>query len=80
MDVATIQKHLDQVNGHVETGERHLARQKEIIASLSGRDREMAEAILETFEQSQSMHLEHQESLRTQLARARKRASEEARR
>jgi hypothetical protein len=60
---ATLLDHLAYVEHHIRDGERHLSRQREIVDELERHGRgdsetaKMARFTLETFEMSQSMHL-----------------------
>ena len=68
--------HLAQVERHVSEGERHLLRQREIVAELErhgrghSRTASMARVILKTFEQAQSAHLNDRARLMLELATA----------
>jgi endonuclease/exonuclease/phosphatase family metal-dependent hydrolase len=70
MDIEMIMQHLTQAREHVALGERHIARQHEIIAEikLRGADPKEVERLLAAFEQSQAMHLSHRDRLDLQLA------------
>lgn len=67
---------LAQADRHVREGERHLLRQREIVAELErhghghSRTANMAKVILETFEQAQSAHLNDRARLLLELATA----------
>ncbi len=60
---------LAQVERHVELGERHLARQRELIAQLErdGRDTRQAKALLRAFEETQALHIQHWDRLKRRL-------------
>lgn len=68
--------HLARAERHIREGERHLLRQREIVAELErhghGRSRTASTArdILHTFEQAQSAHLNHRVRLKLDLATA----------
>jgi DNA repair protein RadC len=55
--------HLAQVERHIREGERHLSRQREIVAELErhgrghSRTTQMARDLLDSFEMAQSAHL-----------------------
>lgn len=50
---------------HVAQGERHVARQKEIIAELrlAGRPTALAETLLASFEQALASHISHRDRI-----------------
>lgn len=65
--------HLLQVEHHVMQGERHVERQREIVAKLEQIDPEEAARALELlaqFEQMQAMHIADRERLRHELGKA----------
>jgi hypothetical protein len=49
------------VEGHVQLGQRHIARQHEIIAHLAagGHPTDLAESLLQSFEEALLSHREH---------------------
>ncbi|TIW61027.1 MAG: hypothetical protein E5V49_13125 [Mesorhizobium sp.] len=51
---------------HVLLGERHIARQREIVADFHDRGfrADLAEELLELFEQMQLLHIDHRDRLR----------------
>jgi hypothetical protein len=55
------------VDRHVAEGERHISGQRALIRRLhhAGRDTTLAESVLDTLEQSQQLHVEHRDRLRT---------------
>jgi hypothetical protein len=63
MNRAALLSHLAYAERHIRDGERHLLRQREIVAELErhghgkSRTAQMARDILETFETAQSKHL-----------------------
>jgi len=63
MNRATLLDHLAYIERHIREGERHLSRQREIVDELERHGRgnsetaKMARFTLETFEMSQSTHL-----------------------
>jgi hypothetical protein len=63
--VAMLGKHLAQVEEHVALGDRHLSRQREIIARLArgGHDTAAAVALLKQFEEIQELHCAHRDRL-----------------
>jgi hypothetical protein len=70
MDRAAALARLATAERHVKLGERHLSRQRELVAYLIryGRDAAAAEALLATFEQSQALHVADRDRLRDELA------------
>lgn len=67
-----IEQHLAQAEGHVTLGERHIARQKEIVAEME-RDghvdgAETARDLLATFETTQRSQVENRDRRRAELA------------
>jgi antitoxin (DNA-binding transcriptional repressor) of toxin-antitoxin stability system len=60
---------LAMTEGHVARGERHIARQHEIIAELTrdGHDITRAEALLAAFEQTQRLHVADRDRLKKEL-------------
>ncbi len=69
MDRETIQLHLAQSEMHVCGGERHVARQREIVAELKddGRDLETALNLLARFEELYAWHLIDRDRIRREL-------------
>jgi len=55
----------------VAGGDRHITRQKQLIAELErdGHDGEAARALLVQFESTQALHIAHRDRLRRQLER-----------
>jgi hypothetical protein len=74
MDRELLRENLRLAESHVELGEHHISRQRELIAGLekSGHDVSLARALLQTFEQSQSMHIADRERLRAELAESKR--------
>ena len=72
MNRAALWAHLVQAEKAVEQGERHLARQRRLIASLErdGHDAKAAYALLATFENSQALHVFDRDRLRREWAQA----------
>jgi HEAT repeat protein len=69
---AMIERHLTQAEGHVALGERHIARQIEIVAELERDGHEQtaiaARELLAMFEQTHKSHVEDRDRLRAELA------------
>jgi hypothetical protein len=65
MDREMLHRHLKMATGHAEEGERHIARQKVILADFefAGRDTTEAKRLLINFEESQDLHLAHIERI-----------------
>jgi hypothetical protein len=65
-----LEENLRLAETHVALGEQHLLRQRELIVELEkgGHDTSLAQSLLQTFEQSQTMHLADRERLRRELA------------
>jgi hypothetical protein len=76
MNRATLLAHLAHAERHIRDGERHLSRQREIIDALehhghgNSETAKMARFTLETFEMSQSMHLNDRAHLLQELGTA----------
>jgi hypothetical protein len=60
MDRTTVCERLEQARRHVEAGERHISRQREIVSELErdGREADRTGRLLATFEELQKIHLE----------------------
>jgi hypothetical protein len=60
---------LAMTDAHIALGERHVARQKEIIAELrlAGHSTALAETLLISFEQSLVSHIEHHDRILAEL-------------
>ena len=71
MDRNTLELHLRQARAHVAQGEKHIARQRAVVASLEagGHDSEAARELLATFEDSQVMHVADVARLENELDR-----------
>ena len=69
MDRAMVLDHLATALRHVSEGERHIAQQHEIIASLEGDgfDTSAAKAVLLQFEELQGMHIADRDRLKKEL-------------
>ena len=66
MDKETIRRKLELANQHVELGERHIIRQREIVAEFE-RDQDAARALLATFEEIQITHVADRDRLQDLL-------------
>ena len=64
--------HLDMAMRHVADGERHIARQKEIITRLAGwgRSTDLADRLLAVFEMTLAEHRRHLGEIQAHLRRA----------
>ena len=69
MGLSLIQVHLALLEEQVVQGDRHIARQRDIVELLSrgGYDTADARALLQEFEESQAMHLADRDRLRAEL-------------
>lgn len=69
MDRNVILEHLEQARRHVAEGERHLARQRELIADLEGSAHDVAAArqLLSQFEEMQTLHIADRDRLEKEL-------------
>jgi hypothetical protein len=70
MDRAMILEHLELAQRHVAEGERHVARQKEIVAELANdaHGTTATRALLIQFEEMQAPHVADRDRLRAELA------------
>lgn len=70
MDHAILREHLALVEQHIRDGERHIGRQRQLIAELqrSGHDSSTAQDLLRSYEQSQSLHIAKRDRMRQELA------------
>jgi hypothetical protein len=70
MDRAMLKVHLDMAERHVLDGERHIARQRKIVAELErdGHDSDHATRLLRSFEQTQALHVADRDRRRKVLA------------
>jgi hypothetical protein len=73
MDPAMIRRHLELAERHVRDGERHIARQREIVRKLELRNPEsitlgIARGLLEEVERAQGIHVADQDRLRGMLS------------
>ena len=69
MDRAMLKQHLAQAEGHIALGERHIVRQRKLVAELEQKGCDTAEAkrLLASFEELQAMHIADRDRLRRQL-------------
>ena len=69
MNRAMLLEHLATALRNVSDGERHIAQQHQIIASLEcdGLDHSAAKAVLLQFEELQDMHIAERDRLKTEL-------------
>jgi hypothetical protein len=69
MDRDVLRLHLELAERHVAEGERHLARQREIVAELAGDGHDLASAksLLAQFEAMQRSHIEDRDRIRAEL-------------
>jgi hypothetical protein len=69
MDRTMLQDHLAPAERHVIEGERHIARQRELVAELKrdGHDSDLAQSLLRSFEELQAMHVADRGRLRKEL-------------
>ncbi len=70
MERAMIERHLVQAEEHVLLGEKHILRQREILAELDrgGHDTTQAAALLVTLEESQILHVADRDRLKEERA------------
>ena len=69
---AAMMEHILQAEHHVMLGERHIERQREIVAKLEKTDPQeasRARALLAQFEELQVMHITDRDRLRNELAK-----------
>jgi hypothetical protein len=71
MDRTILVEHLAEVDRHVALGEKHIRRQREIVAEVRqrGDDVTRSEILLGLFEEMQQTHLEDRRRIRDELAR-----------
>ena len=69
VDKATIERDLAQTQGHVSQGEKHIARQRGLIAQLDrdGHDTATAREFLDRLFETQALHVAHRNRLRREL-------------
>ncbi|MBV8534283.1 MAG: hypothetical protein JO128_01750 [Alphaproteobacteria bacterium] len=70
MDRRMLLEHLAMANRHVEKGERHVRRQRELVAELErdGHNTVEAKKLLEQFEKLQEMHKADRDRIERELA------------
>ena len=70
MDRAMQLRHLEQAERHVAQGAQHIAEQEARIASFIRRGQDAAEArkLLDNFNASQVLHVQHRDRIRQELA------------
>ena len=70
MDRQMLLAHLAQANEHVEMGERHVGRQRELVAELDrdGHSTTEAKKLLKQFEQMLAMHKSDRDRIERDLA------------
>jgi propanediol utilization protein len=69
MDRKIVEDHLKQAEEHVALGERHIKRQREIVAELHGHGHNTEESrrLLQQFEEIQTLHVEGRDRLRRMI-------------
>jgi hypothetical protein len=69
MDLRIALAHLAEAEQHIALGERHIARQIEIIDMLGrgGHPTELATQVLKTYRELQITHLAHRDHIRNEL-------------
>jgi hypothetical protein len=70
MDREMLQRHLALAEEHIATGEKNIARQRDLIAQLErdGHDTASARTFLREFEQLQALHIAERERLLSELS------------
>jgi len=70
MDKAMMQDHLEQARRHVADGDKHVARQRKLVAKLDrdGHDSSEARRLLQQFEELQRLHIGDRDRLVKKLA------------
>jgi hypothetical protein len=70
MDREMLKRHLALAEEHIATGEKNIARQRDLIAQLEreGRDTASARIFLREFEQLQALHIAERERLLSELS------------
>jgi hypothetical protein len=65
MDREMLKRHLAEAEEHIATGDKNIARQREVIAQLErdGRETASARTFLQEFEQLQARHIAERERL-----------------
>lgn len=69
MDRAVLLRHLRQARDHIAEGERHIRRQREIVAHLKrdGHNASLASDLLETLEQLQESHIATRDRIKSMM-------------
>ncbi|MGH8269523.1 MAG: hypothetical protein ACRES1_05625 [Steroidobacteraceae bacterium] len=69
MDRTMIRRHLAQAERHVEEGETHLARQRELVRKLErdGHGSRAARRFLRSLEETHALHVADRDRARTEL-------------
>jgi hypothetical protein len=69
MDRAELQQSLAEAERHVAVSARHIARQRKLIVELESRGEDATEAreVLDSLRQTQRLHVERRDRLRTEL-------------
>ena len=80
MDPALMRRHLAQAERHVEEGEAHIARQRDLIRKLErdGHGTRAARLFLRSLEETQALHVADRERVRAEFRRAAKAPREKA--
>jgi hypothetical protein len=70
MDREMLKRHLAEAEEHIATGDKNIARQRDLIAQLEcdGHDTASAKTFLREFEQLQAMHIAEREQLLRELS------------
>ena len=70
MDREMLKRHLAEAEEHIATGDKNIARQRDVIAQLEldGRDTASARTFLHEFEQLQARHIAERERLLRELS------------
>ena len=70
MDQEMLKRHLAEAEEHIATGDKNIARQRDLIAQLErdGRDTASARTFLHEFEQLQARHTAERERLLRELS------------
>ena len=72
MDLQLVRHHLAEAERHVALGEKHIARQTDVVAYLKERGYpvQLAIDLLHTYQAAQANHLRHRDAIRAELAMA----------
>ena len=70
MDQEMLKRHLAEAEEHIATGDKNIARQRDLIAQLErdGHDTASARTFLHEFEQLQAQHIAERERLLRELS------------